>query len=42
MRHVHRHPKGRGQPREHPDDARHFCDDVWAAHVGEINSIDEL
>ena len=26
--HVHRHPKGRGEPREHPDDARHFFDDV--------------
>jgi hypothetical protein len=22
--HVHRHPRGRGEPREHPDDARHF------------------
>ena len=26
--HVHRHPKGRGEPREHPDDARRFFDDV--------------
>ena len=26
--HIHRHPKGRGEPREHPDDARHFFDDV--------------
>jgi stalled ribosome rescue protein Dom34 len=26
--HVHRHPKGRGEPREHLDDARHFFDDV--------------
>ena len=25
---VHRHPKGRGEPREHPDDARRFFDDV--------------
>src|SRR4249920_195445 len=22
--HLHRHPKGRGEPREHPDDAKHF------------------
>ena len=28
QRHIHRHPKGRGEPREHPDDARHFFDDV--------------
>src|SRR4051812_38806135 len=26
--HVHRHPKGRGEPREHPDDARRFFDEV--------------
>ena len=26
--HVHRHPKGRGEPREHPDDARRFFEDV--------------
>ena len=26
--HIHRHPKGRGEPREHPDDARRFFDDV--------------
>jgi stalled ribosome rescue protein Dom34 len=26
--HVHRHPKGRGEPREHPEDARHFFDEV--------------
>ena len=26
--HIHRHPKGRGEPREHPDDARHFFDEV--------------
>jgi stalled ribosome rescue protein Dom34 len=25
---IHRHPKGRGEPREHSDDARHFFDDV--------------
>jgi stalled ribosome rescue protein Dom34 len=22
--HIHRHPKGRGEPREHPDDAQRF------------------
>lgn len=26
--HVHRHPKGRGEPREHPEDSRHFFDEV--------------
>jgi stalled ribosome rescue protein Dom34 len=26
--HVHRHPKGRGEAREHPDDARRFFDGV--------------
>ena len=26
--HLHRHPKGRGEPREHPDDARQFFDHV--------------
>jgi len=26
--HVHRHPKGHGEPREHPDDARHFFGDI--------------
>ena len=25
---MHRHPKGRGEPPEHPYDARHFFDDV--------------
>jgi stalled ribosome rescue protein Dom34 len=25
---VHRHPKGRGEPREHPDDAHRFFADV--------------
>jgi len=24
--HLHRHPKGRGEAREHPDDAKHFFD----------------
>jgi stalled ribosome rescue protein Dom34 len=26
--HMHRHPKGRGEPREHPDDANQFFDHV--------------
>ena len=26
--HVHRHPKGRGEPREHPDDAHRFFAEV--------------
>ena len=26
--HFHRHPKGRGEAREHPDDAHHFFRDV--------------
>ena len=26
--HIHRHPKGRGEPREHPDDARRFFAEV--------------
>jgi stalled ribosome rescue protein Dom34 len=26
--HFHRHPKGRGEPREHPDDARRFFSEV--------------
>jgi stalled ribosome rescue protein Dom34 len=26
--HIHRHPKGRGEPREHPDDANRFFDQV--------------
>ena len=25
---FHRHPKGHSEPREHPDDARHFFDDI--------------
>jgi hypothetical protein len=25
---IHRHPKGRGEPREHPDDAQQFFDEV--------------
>ena len=26
--HLHRHPKGRGEAREHPDDAHRFFDDI--------------
>jgi stalled ribosome rescue protein Dom34 len=36
--HVHRHPKGRGEPRDHPDDARQFFDQVARALEG-IDSI---
>jgi stalled ribosome rescue protein Dom34 len=36
--HIHRHPKGRGEPREHPDDARHFFDEVARALDG-IDSV---
>ena len=36
--HVHRHPKGRGEPREHPDDARRFFDDI----AGRIDGIDSI
>jgi stalled ribosome rescue protein Dom34 len=36
--HLHRHPKGRGEPREHPDDAKHFFDDVARALDG-VDSI---
>jgi stalled ribosome rescue protein Dom34 len=36
--HIHRHPKGRGEPREHPDDARHFFDEV-ARRLDGIDSV---
>jgi len=36
--HVHRHPKGRGEPREHPDDARRFFEDV-ARRLDGIDSV---
>ena len=36
--HIHRHPKGRGEPREHPDDARRFFDDV----ARELDGIDSV
>src|SRR5260370_13457581 len=29
--HIHRHPKGHGEPRAHPDDARHFFYDAAPA-----------
>jgi stalled ribosome rescue protein Dom34 len=32
--HIHRHPKGRGEAREHPDDAHHFFADVAKALTG--------
>jgi stalled ribosome rescue protein Dom34 len=32
--HLHRHPKGRGEPREHPDDARRFFGEVTRALDG--------
>jgi stalled ribosome rescue protein Dom34 len=36
--HVHRHPKGRGEPREHPDDANQFFGEV--AHA--VSGVDAL
>jgi stalled ribosome rescue protein Dom34 len=36
--HIHRHPKGRGEPREHPDDARRFFDDV-ARRLDGVDSV---
>ena len=36
--HLHRHPKGRGEPREHPDDARRFFEDV----ARELEGIDSV
>jgi stalled ribosome rescue protein Dom34 len=35
---IHRHPKGRGEPREHPDDARTFFGDV-ARGLGGVDSV---
>jgi stalled ribosome rescue protein Dom34 len=32
--HIHRHPKGRGEAREHPDDARRFFGEVARALEG--------
>jgi stalled ribosome rescue protein Dom34 len=36
--HIHRHPKGRGEPREHPDDARRFFAEV----VKRLDTVDEI
>ena len=36
--HVHRHPKGRGEAREHPDDAHRFFGDVARA----VDAVDAL
>src|SRR3954471_15164786 len=36
--HVHRHPKGHGEPREHPDDAQRFFYNV-ARRLDGIDSI---
>jgi stalled ribosome rescue protein Dom34 len=36
--HLHRHPKGRGEPPEHPDDAKHFFGRV--AH--ELDGLDRV
>jgi stalled ribosome rescue protein Dom34 len=36
--HIHRHPKGRGEPREHPDDARRFFAEV----VTRLDTVDEI
>jgi stalled ribosome rescue protein Dom34 len=36
--HIHRHPKGRGEPREHPADARGFFDEL----AGRLDGIDSI
>ena len=36
--HIHRHPKGRGEPREHPDDARRFFAEV----VKRLDTVDAI
>ena len=36
--HVHRHGKGAGEPHEHPDDAKHFFDDV-VKHLADVNEV---
>ena len=36
--HLHRHPKGRGEPREHPDDVRRFFAEV----VKRLDTVDEI
>lgn len=32
--HVHRHPRGGSEPKTHPEDAKHFFDDVAKALAG--------
>jgi stalled ribosome rescue protein Dom34 len=36
--HIHRHPKGRGEAKEHPDDAHRFFGEVTRA----LNGVDAL
>jgi stalled ribosome rescue protein Dom34 len=36
--HIHRHPKGQGEPREHPDDQRRFFAEV-ARGLGDTDAI---
>jgi stalled ribosome rescue protein Dom34 len=36
--HIHRHPKGHGEPREHPDDTKHFFDHV----ARELDGVDAI
>src|SRR5260370_2270535 len=36
--HIHRHPKGRGEPGEHPDDAKHFFEHV----ARELDGVDSV
>ncbi len=36
--HIHRHPKGRGEVREHPDDAQRFFADVARA-LGDVDAL---
>jgi len=38
QRHIHRHPKGRGEPREHPGDARRFFAEV----ARELHTVDAI
>jgi len=36
--HLHRHPKGRGEPKEHPDDAHRFFGEV-ARTLGGVDAL---
>lgn len=36
--HVHKHPKGRGEPREHPEEAKRFFAEVGKA-VADVDAI---